>query len=170
VFRSPLAAGKPTARRLQSSPLRRMPFEAFPSPTAGDVSPHSVPSHRWFHSPRCIVLFYFRSPILPRKGGSKTRGAPRKEHRRSFSRTLQHHDGSSISRLFSVGEAVANAPPLPVECCPLLPWASRSGVCPARPAARGATGIRPSTRLGQGLSPSPEGQAPWANSHRRRWC
>lgn len=40
---------KPIARRLQSSPLRRMPFEAFPSPIAGFVSPRSVPSHRWFH-------------------------------------------------------------------------------------------------------------------------
>lgn len=47
----------------------------------------------------------------------------------------------SVSRLCSTDEAVANAPPLPVECCPLLPWASRSVVCPARPGARGSYGL-----------------------------
>jgi len=135
---------KPIARRLQSSPLRRIPFEAFPSPAAGIVSPRTLPSHRWFQPPRQVLPFL----------GELTR----------------YRVSPSISRSSSTGEAGANAPPLPVECCPLLPWASRFGVCPARPVARGATGIRCSTRLQQGLSPSPEGQAPWANSHRRRWC
>jgi hypothetical protein len=41
----------------------------------------------------------------------------------------------------STCEAAANAPPLPVECCPLLPWASRSRVCLVRPVTRQSYGL-----------------------------
>jgi hypothetical protein len=41
----------------------------------------------------------------------------------------------------STCEAAANAPPLPVECCPLLPWASRSSVCLVRPVTRQSYGL-----------------------------
>lgn len=79
----------------------------------------------------------------------------------------------STSRLCSTNEAVANAPPLPVECCSLLPWASRLGVCPAPPVAVGATGNCVGEPFGtplQGLLLHPSRQARWANSRRCRRC
>jgi len=63
----------------------------------------------------------------------------------------------SVSRLCTTGEAVANAPPLPVECCPLLPWASRSVVCPARPVTRGSYGL-PLWKPQRGLLVHPRGK------------
>jgi hypothetical protein len=42
---------------------------------------------------------------------------------------------------YSTCEAAANAPPLPVECRPLLPWASRSRVCLVRPVTRQSYGL-----------------------------
>lgn len=50
------------------------------------------------------------------------------------------HVDHSTSGLCSSCEAAANAPPLPVECCPLLPWASRSRVCLVRPVTRQSYG------------------------------
>jgi len=93
------------------SPLRRMPFEAFPSQVA--VTRHRAPC------PPAVV----------------TEG-----HLASTLRWRDRHFVHSTSGPCSTCEAVANAPPLPVECCPLLPWASRSRVCLVRPVARQSYG------------------------------
>jgi len=55
---------------------------------------------------------------------------------RHHGRCIDH----STSGLCSTCEAAANAPPLPVECCSLLPWASRSRVCLVRPVTRQSYG------------------------------
>jgi len=93
------------------SPLRRMPFEAFPSQVA-------VARHRAL-CPLAVVQERRPATTL-----------------RWCGRHLDH----STSGPCSTCEAAANAPPLPVECCPLLPWASRSRVCLVRPAARQSYG------------------------------
>jgi len=92
-------------------PLQRLPFEAFPSQTA-------VTRHRAL-CPLAVVLDGRPATLL-----------------RECGRRLGH----STSGPFSVCEAAANAPPLPVECCPLLPWASRSSVCLVRPVTRQSYG------------------------------
>lgn len=109
------------------SPLRRMPFEAFPSQIA--VTRRRAPC------PPAVILERHPAPIL-----------------RWCGRRLEH----STSGPCSTCEAVANAPPLPVECCPLLPWASRSRVCLVRPAARqsyGHAAIGQADRWGTSRSP-----------------
>lgn len=73
-------------------------------------------------------------PLPSRRCSYKTTAA-------TFSRRCGHHPSRSTSGPFSICRAAANAPPLPVECCSLLPWASRSGVCLVRPAARQSYGL-----------------------------
>jgi len=54
------------------------------------------------------------------------------------------HVASSVARpqgLSPLAKPLQNAPPLPVECCPLLPWASRSVVCIVRPVAHRSYGL-----------------------------
>jgi len=113
------------------SPQRRMPFEAFPSQAA--VTRHRV------QCPPAVALESRPATIL-----------------RWCGRQL----GRSTSGPCSTCEAVANAPPLPVECCPLLPWASRSRVCLVRPAARQSYGHtqRQGKPFRWGTS-----RSPWAN-------
>lgn len=81
----------------EASPRRRVPFEAFPSPVA-------VPRHRG----RSLPVVRRGSTVF----GTEVPNSP---------------SPSPTSRSCSTDEAVANAPPLPAECCTLLPWASRSG-------------------------------------------
>jgi hypothetical protein len=104
------------------SPLRRMPFEAFP------------PHHSRGASPRPIAL----PPLLPVHVVSDASVHP-------------------TSGPCSVCEAVANALPLPGECCTLLPWASRSVVCLVRhPATQSkSAGSQRSARRALGTSRSP---------------
>jgi hypothetical protein len=84
-------------RRIRTSPQRRIPFEAFPSPAAA---------------------LRHRSRYLLAVG---------RDSRRSSAEALNPPTPSSTSRSCSTGEAVANALSLPTECCTLLPWASRFG-------------------------------------------
>jgi len=112
------------------SPLQRMPFEAFPSQAA-------VTRHRALCPP---------AVVLERRPATTLRWCGRQP-------------GHSTSGPCSTCEAVANAPPLPVECCPLLPWASRSRVCLVRPVARQSYGH---TTVGQADSWGTS-RSPWAN-------
>lgn len=99
VFRSSLAGREVPRDACEESPLRRMPFEAFPSPAAASC-----------HHDPCLLAVGPESPTA----GTEIPRRP---------------TPSATSRLCSTDEAVANALPLPAECCPLLPWASRSGTC-----------------------------------------
>lgn len=99
VRRVSIFAGRTEVPRdgCEVSPQRRKPFEAFPSPVA-------VPRHRG----RSLLAVGRAS--LHVSAEARTPSIP-----------------SPTSRCCSTGEAVANALPLPAECCTLLPWASRSG-------------------------------------------
>lgn len=69
---------------------------------------------------------------------------------------------TSITRpqgLAPFAKPLQNAPPLPVECCTLLPWASRSVVCLVRPVAHRSYGL---TVIGQ-ADGSGTSRSPWAS-------
>ena len=87
-------------------------LRSFSPANSRDASPRPFPSHRCSRGTSAALL---------------RRYACRHSH--------------SASGPFSICRAAANAPPLPVECCSLLPWASRSGVCLVRPAARQSYGL-----------------------------
>lgn len=97
VFRSSRPGREVPGDVCEVSPLRRMPFEAFPSPAAASC-----------HHDPCLLAVGPESPTA----GTEIPRRP---------------SPSATSRRCSTDEAVANALPLPAECCPLLPWASRSG-------------------------------------------
>jgi hypothetical protein len=127
-------------RRSGTSPTAHA-LRSFSLANSSDASPR----------PHALPPLFSTRPPLPPCGGHEV------------------HVGHSTSGPFSTCEAAANAPPLPVECCPLLPWASRSSVCLVRPVTRQSYGL---TAVGKPIAGDfsfTQGE-PWASSHRRRWC
>lgn len=116
------------ARQSRTSPLRRYTLRSFSLASSQYASPRLIPSRR------CSPWTY-RAPL------ARVRAI------------------TSITRpqgLAPLAKPLQNAPPLPVECCTLLPWASRSVVCLVRPVAHRSYGL---TVIGQaddcGTSRSP---------------
>jgi len=140
VFRSSQAGREVPRDVCEESPQRRMPFEAFPSPAAASC-----------HHDPCLLAVGPESPTA----GTEIPRRP---------------TPSAASRLCSTDEAVANALPLPAECCPLLPWASRSGTR-SGPTRRSKEPRALAVRANpyQGFSVHPQANL-GAGSHRRRWC
>jgi hypothetical protein len=94
-----LPARRPKALNLKRAfPSGASPYEAFPSMTAWNASPRTVPSHR------CSWLPAVSPPVLPRLGPR-----PSTDH--------------SASGLCSITKSVANPPALPPTDRPMLPWA-----------------------------------------------
>jgi hypothetical protein len=162
------AVARPSVRHMPSGPL--VPSLSFhPTPTvyssqgfAGLLHPAADPGVR------CVSILACTTPSLPIGRTRRSGISPTARALRSFSlasssdasprpRALppslsryvlslscdsdRLYLGRSTSGLCSTCEAAANAPPLPVECCPLLPWASRSRVCLVRPVTRQSYGL-----------------------------
>lgn len=128
VFRCPRARHECRARRSRTSPLRRYALRSLSLASSQHASPRLLPSRR------C-------SPWTDRAPLARVRAI------------------TSITRpqgLAPLAKPLQDAPPLPVECCTLLPWASRSVVCLVRPVAHRSYGL---TAIGQaeggGTSRSP---------------